>query len=127
MALSAATFLFWNLFGAQILPVALHQGNPVSLALQLSCSVLVVACPCALGLATPTAVLVGTSLGATRGLLLRGGNVLEKFSMVNTIVFDKTGTLTIGRPVVTKVVTLGHENNKDSQLSRDINTCFFVI
>ncbi|KAF5951895.1 hypothetical protein HYC85_009839 [Camellia sinensis] len=115
MALSAATFLFWNLFGAQILPVALHQGNPVSLALQLSCSVLVVACPCALGLATPTAVLVGTSLGATRGLLLRGGNVLEKFSMVNTIVFDKTGTLTIGRPVVTKVVTLGHENNKDSQ------------
>ncbi|KAL7205997.1 hypothetical protein ACSBR2_018831 [Camellia fascicularis] len=115
MALSAATFLFWNLFGAQILPAALHQGNPVSLALQLSCSVLVVACPCALGLATPTAVLVGTSLGATRGLLLRGGNVLEKFSMVNTIVFDKTGTLTIGRPVVTKVVTLGHENNKDSQ------------
>ncbi|KAI8027527.1 hypothetical protein LOK49_LG02G03001 [Camellia lanceoleosa] len=115
MALSAATFLFWNLFGAQILLVALHQGNPVSLALQLSCNVLVVACPCALGLATPTAVLVGTSLGATRGLLLRGGNVLEKFSMVNTIVFDKTGTLTIGRPVVTKVVTLGRENNKDSQ------------
>ncbi|KAH7518586.1 hypothetical protein FEM48_Zijuj09G0187100 [Ziziphus jujuba var. spinosa] len=105
MALSAATFLFWSLFGSRILPAALCQGSSVSLALQLSCSVLVVACPCALGLATPTAMLVGTSLGATRGLLLRGGNILEKFSMVNTIVFDKTGTLTIGRPVVTKVVT----------------------
>lgn len=64
---------------------------------------------------------VGTSLGATRGLLLRGGNVLEKFSMVNTIVFDKTGTLTIGRPVVTKVVTLGGMKITDSQLSGDIN------
>lgn len=63
---------------------------------------------------------VGTSLGATRGLLLRGGNVLEKFAMVDTIVFDKTGTLTIGRPVVTKVVTQGCGNDKDAQLSRDI-------
>ncbi|TXG53938.1 hypothetical protein EZV62_019194 [Acer yangbiense] len=113
MALSAATFLFWNFFGAHVLPAAFHHGSPVSLALQLSCSVLVIACPCALGLATPTAVLVGTSLGATRGLLLRGGNVLEKFSMVNTIVFDKTGTLTIGRPVVTEVLTLGSLKSAD--------------
>ncbi|XP_073118551.1 copper-transporting ATPase PAA1, chloroplastic [Henckelia pumila] len=116
MALSAATFMFWNHFGSQILPAALHQGSPISLALQLSCSVLVVACPCALGLATPTAVLVGTSLGATRGLLLRGGSILEKFSTVNTIVFDKTGTLTIGRPSVTKVVSPGHLGDTDSQL-----------
>jgi len=58
---------------------------------------------------------VGTSLGATRGLLLRGGNVLEKFSMVNSVVFDKTGTLTIGRPVVTKVVSLGGMEITDSQ------------
>jgi len=49
---------------------------------------------------------VGTSLGAKRGLLLRGGNILEKFAMVNTVVFDKTGTLTVGRPVVTNIVTL---------------------
>lgn len=111
MALSAATFLFWNLFGSRILPSVFIGGNSVSLALQLSCSVLVVACPCALGLATPTAVLVGTSLGAKRGLLLRGGDVLEKFSMANVMVFDKTGTLTIGKPVVTKVVTLGSERN----------------
>ncbi|KAK4564039.1 hypothetical protein RGQ29_006220 [Quercus rubra] len=114
MALSAATFMFWSLFGAHILPGALYQGSSISLALQLSCSVLVVACPCALGLATPTAVLVGTSLGATRGLLWRGGSILEKFAMVNTIVFDKTGTLTIGRPVVTKVVTPGCMRSTDS-------------
>ncbi|VFQ96348.1 unnamed protein product [Cuscuta campestris] len=107
IALSAATFMFWNLFGARVLPATLHQGSLTSLALQLSCTVLVVACPCALGLATPTAVMVGTSLGATRGLLLRGGSILEKFSMVNAIVFDKTGTLTIGRPTVTRVVPQG--------------------
>ncbi|KAL0872664.1 hypothetical protein Bca101_022369 [Brassica carinata] len=103
MAISAATFTFWNLFGGHILPPALHNGSPISLALQLSCSVLVVACPCALGLATPTAMLVGTSLGARRGLLLRGGDILEKFSSVDTVVFDKTGTLTKGHPVVTEV------------------------
>ncbi|KAL0365147.1 UNVERIFIED_CONTAM: Copper-transporting ATPase PAA1, chloroplastic [Sesamum angustifolium] len=114
MALSAATFMFWNLFGSRILPAAFHQGSSMSLALQLSCSVLVVACPCALGLATPTAVLVGTSLGATRGLLLRGGSILERFSTVNTIVFDKTGTLTIGKPTVTKVVTQGHQADTKS-------------
>ncbi|KAJ6963800.1 hypothetical protein NC652_002185 [Populus alba x Populus x berolinensis] len=119
MTISAATFMFWSMFGTRILPAALNQGNPISLALQLSCSVLVVACPCALGLATPTAVLVGTSLGATRGLLLRGGNVLEKFSMVNSVVFDKTGTLTIGRPAVTKVVPLGGMKIADSQLNPD--------
>lgn len=62
---------------------------------------------------------VGTSLGATKGLLLRGGNVLEKFAMVDTIVFDKTGTLTIGRPVVTKVVTQAYEKIIDSKLSAD--------
>ncbi|KAI9121026.1 hypothetical protein K1719_008059 [Acacia pycnantha] len=110
MAASAATFTFWSLFGTRILPAALYQGSTVSLALQLACSVLVVACPCALGLATPTAVLVGTSLGATRGLLLRGGHILEKFSMVDAIVFDKTGTLTIGRPVVTRIVNTSGQN-----------------
>uniref|UniRef100_A0A0E0QKH3 HMA domain-containing protein n=1 Tax=Oryza rufipogon TaxID=4529 RepID=A0A0E0QKH3_ORYRU len=102
MALSAATYTFWSIFGSQLVPAAIQHGSAMALALQLSCSVLVIACPCALGLATPTAVLVGTSLGATRGLLLRGGDILEKFSEVDAIVFDKTGTLTIGKPVVTK-------------------------
>ncbi|KAJ6814748.1 copper-transporting ATPase PAA1, chloroplastic isoform X1 [Iris pallida] len=114
MAFSAATFMFWNLFGSQLVPAAI-QGTPLSLALQLSCSVLVVACPCALGLATPTAVLVGTSLGATRGLLVRGGNVLEKFAEVDTLVFDKTGTLTIGRPAVTRIMVSQYEVDQISK------------
>ncbi|KAL4580899.1 hypothetical protein LXL04_017105 [Taraxacum kok-saghyz] len=121
MAISAATFIFWSTFGARILPATLHHGSAMSLALQLSCSVLVVACPCALGLATPTAVLVGTSLGATRGLLLRGGSILEKFSEVNTIVFDKTGTLTIGKPVVTKIITSKTPPDESSQLHVNLN------
>ncbi|XP_020090350.1 copper-transporting ATPase PAA1, chloroplastic isoform X2 [Ananas comosus] len=117
MALSAATFMFWNLFGSQLVPAAIQRGSSMSLALQLSCSVLVVACPCALGLATPTAVLVGTSLGATKGLLLRGGNVLEKLAEVDTIVFDKTGTLTTGRPVVTQVMVSHSEGDQSSKLT----------
>ncbi|KAK9077139.1 hypothetical protein SSX86_005475 [Deinandra increscens subsp. villosa] len=119
MAISAATFVFWSTLGPRILPVTFQHGSAMSLALQLSCSVLVVACPCALGLATPTAVLVGTSLGATKGLLLRGGSILEKFSAVNTIVFDKTGTLTVGKPVVTKIVTTASDEYSELQLSSD--------
>ncbi|CAO2202300.1 unnamed protein product [Urochloa humidicola] len=115
MALSAATYMFWSIFGSQFVPAAIQHGSTMSLALQLSCSVLVIACPCALGLATPTAVLVGTSLGATRGLLLRGGDVLEKFSDVDAVVFDKTGTLTIGRPVVTKVITSRGRGDADTK------------
>ena len=66
------------------------------LSIKLAVDVLVVACPCALGLATPTAVLVASSLGAKRGLLIRGGDVLERLAGVDTVVLDKTGTLTQG-------------------------------
>jgi Cu+-exporting ATPase len=93
-------------------PRVVPPGGPLLLALQMACNVLVVACPCALGLATPTAVLVGTSLGARKGLLIRGGDVLEKVWELDTIVFDKTGTLTAGRPVVTQVV--GGEREGDT-------------
>jgi P-type Cu2+ transporter len=76
---------------------------PLLTSLKMGIAVLAIACPCALGLATPTAILVGTGIGAQRGLLIKGGDVLEKLRTIKTVVFDKTGTLTIGKPQVTKV------------------------
>ena len=119
MGASAATFAFWSTIGTKIFPKVLASAAvtganaPLLLGLQMAASVLVVACPCALGLATPTAVLVGTSLGARHGLLIRGGDVLERTHTLDTVVFDKTGTLTMGRPVVRKVAVRHGLNEAD--------------
>jgi P-type Cu2+ transporter len=79
---------------------------PLLTSLKMGIAVLAIACPCALGLATPTAILVGTGIGAQRGLLIKGGDVLEKLRTIKTVVFDKTGTLTVGKPQVTKAQLL---------------------
>ena len=83
-------------------------GQPFNFALIAGVSVLVIACPCALGLATPTAIMVGTGMGAEKGILIKNPEALERTGKINAIVFDKTGTITQGRPQVTDIVSLGN-------------------
>lgn len=123
MTLSAATFAFWYYIGTHIFPdvllndIAGPDGNSLLLSMKLAVDVLVVSCPCALGLATPTAILVGTSLGAKQGLLIRGGDVLERLAGIDYITLDKTGTLTEGKPAVAAVACLGHDESEILQIA----------
>lgn len=105
----------WLIIGYTVLDPATipHGYTPFLLAFNCFISVLVTACPCALGLATPTAVMVGTGLGAKYGVLIKGGAALETSKKVDAILFDKTGTLTQGKPSVTQFVSFGQSNAAD--------------
>ena len=85
----------------------LHDGSGLHAALMSGIAVLVIACPCALGLATPLAILAGTTSAQARGILIRGGDVLEQAAGVRCVLFDKTGTLTLGRPRLTDLEGIG--------------------
>ncbi len=92
----------------------LMLGYDINFALRIFTSVLVIACPCALGLATPTAIMVGTGLGASKGILIRSGEALEITHDVNVVVLDKTGTITEGKPKITSIIS--DEYTKDNLL-----------
>lgn len=91
-------------------------GKGIETALVHAVSVLVISCPCALGLATPVAIMVGTGKAANLGILVRSAEVLEKLYSVDTVVFDKTGTLTEGKPIVSDFIVLSDENNREDVL-----------
>lgn len=98
LIIAIITFVIWYVF----------LGATIVNAMLFAVSVVVIACPCALGLATPTALMVGTARSAKMGVLIKNGEVLEEVSDIDTVVFDKTGTITVGKPQVTDII--GDEN-----------------
>ena len=106
MAIAVFSLIIWLLAGAEF-----------SFALKIFTSILVIACPCAMGLATPTAIIVGTGLGATRGILIRSGEALEITHLTSVVVLDKTGTVTEGNPRVTEIVSLELSENELLELA----------
>ncbi len=109
--LAIGTFVGWYVFGST--PVFIH-------AMLNSIAVLIIACPCAMGLATPTAIMVGTGIGAQHGILIKDAESLETAHKVNTIIFDKTGTLTKGQPEITDVISNIKNKNELIQLAASI-------
>jgi len=122
LGLALITFTVWFII-AQTTEVNNPEGrSPFLYALLFAISVVVISCPCALGLATPTAVMVGTGIGAENGILIKSGKHLETAFKVTAVVFDKTGTITEGKPRVTKTILYEKKRRNFLQLcscSRD--------
>jgi Cu+-exporting ATPase len=120
ITLGLATFVAWMVL-SHVLPYPPKvfmdhaSGGKLMVCVKLCIAVIVLACPCALGLATPTAVMVGTGVGAEQGILVKGGAALETATKVNHVVFDKTGTLTVGKMSVSKADILGEWASSDKK------------
>lgn len=112
LAIALLSFATWLIVGSPTLGVS----SALSYAILAFVGVLVIACPCALGLATPTAIIVGVGKGAEHGILIKNAEGLEKLSSINTIVFDKTGTITKGRPEVTDIVIVDTQFSENELL-----------
>jgi P-type Cu+ transporter len=117
IGIALATFLSWYLLG----------GVGFTQALIFAVAVLVIACPCALGLATPTAIMVGTGVGAANGILIKNAESLEHASTIQVVALDKTGTLTEGKPVVTDVLSIENKEQRTSFASNRVHSPSTVL